>query len=269
MCGNSAYTKGFDMRILYLGNNRVGWQVLKWLKEQNEQVVGLVVHPPGKEKYLEEIIQAAELPREKIFNGSRLREPEVLQRIEALKPDIGLSVLFGYILHSEFLNIFDKGVINLHPAYLPFNRGAYPNVWSIVEETPAGVTIHYIDEKIDTGNIISQVKVEVESIDTGKTLYHKLEKAALNLFRKTWPEIKKGEIHLLKQETGGTFHRVKDVEKIDKIELDRSYSARGLINLLRARSFPPYRGAYFESSGRKVYLHLHLEYEEIGDANDS
>ncbi len=60
----------------------------------------------------------------------------------------------------------------------------------------------------------------------------------------------------------GTFHRVKDVEAIDEIELERLYTARTLIDLLRARTFPPHHGAYFRHDGRKIYLRLELIYDE-------
>ena len=96
--------------------------------------------PPHKRKYGDEIIRGAQVSPAHIFDGSRLRQTEVLQAIKALQPDIGLSVLFGYILRPECLDLFPAGVVNLHPAYLPFNRGVYPNVWSIVEGTPSGVT---------------------------------------------------------------------------------------------------------------------------------
>jgi methionyl-tRNA formyltransferase len=250
------------MRILFMGNNWVGWQIVEWLREQGEDIVGLVVHPAHKRKYGDEIISAAVLPPNVVFDGSTLRQPEVMEAIAELKPEIALSVLFGYILRADFINIFKLGVINLHPALLPYNRGAYPNVWSIVDQTPVGVTLHYIDPGIDTGEIIAQQEVKVEPIDTGKSLYQKLEQASLALFNEIWPHIKANEINRFHQnlETG-TFHRAADVEKIDEIDLDRNYTARELINVLRARTFPPYRGAYFMHEGRKVFLQLNLSYQ--------
>ncbi len=251
------------MRILYLGNNRVGWQVLKWLKEQSEEIVGLVIHPIRNQKYVSEILKVADLPSSQIFDGAELHKPAVMKAIRDLVPDIALSVLFNYILKPEFLAVFPQGVVNLHPAYLPYNRGQYPNVWSIIEGTPAGVTLHYIDAKIDTGDIIAQREVPVEPIDTGETLYRKLEQASVELLRETWPLIKEGKATRMPQSNeAGTYHRTEDVEAIDEIDLDRIYIARDLINILRARSFPPYEGAYFTSNGKKVYLNLKLEYNK-------
>ena len=251
------------MRILFLGNNWVGWQVARWLCEQNEQIVGLVVHPPHKRKYGDEIIRSAQVSPEYIFDGSQLRQPDVLEVIKALRPHVGLSVLFGYILRPEFLDLFPAGVLNLHPAYLPYNRGAYPNVWSIVERTPAGVTLHYIDAGVDTGDIIAQRQVPVEFVDTGETLYRRLEKACVELFKDTWPLIRSGRTTRVPQdEREGTYHGTRDVERIDTIDLDRTYTARELIDIIRARTFPPYPGTYFIHEGRKVYLRLQLLYEE-------
>ena len=251
------------MRILYLGNNWVGWQVLLWLMEQGEEVIGLVVHPAPAQKFASEILEVADLPADQIFDGSQLRQSQTLDSIRSLGADICLSVFFGYILKSEFLSAFNKGVINLHPAYLPYNRGSYPNVWSIVEGTPAGATLHYVDPGTDTGDIIARRQVLVEPVDTGATLYRKLERACVDLFMETWPVIRSNRPPRHSQDCHqGTAHSVRDVAGIDCIDLDRMYTARELIDTIRARTFPPYAGSYFTHQGRRVYMRLQLSYEE-------
>lgn len=253
------------MRILYFGNNWLGYEVLRWLKEQSEEIVGLVIHPEEKRKYGAEMVKSARLDPSLVLDGSRLREPETLVAIERMRPEIGLSVLFGYILQPDLLAQFPKGCLNLHPSLLPHNRGTYPNVWSIVERTPAGATLHYLDEGVDTGEIVAQQRVPVDLADTGETLYRGLEDAALELFKHCWPDIKAGSARRCPQPDGGTYHRVRDVEKIDRIDLDRVYRARDLIDVLRARTFPPYEGAYFEEGGRRIYLRLYLaDSDEVG-----
>jgi methionyl-tRNA formyltransferase len=131
-------------------------------------------------------------------------------------------------------------------------------VWSIIEGTPAGVTLHYVDAGIDTGDIIARHEVAVDAVDTGETLYRKLERAAVTLFRENWPAIRAGRIERTAQNDEGASHRTRDVETIDRIDLDRTYTGRELINLLRARTFPPHRGAYIEVDGQRVYLELSL-----------
>lgn len=247
------------MRIVCLCNNWLGWQVLQWLADQGQEIVGLIVHPPGEGKCLDEIRAVAARTKCVVLEDSLISQTDGLKQIRSFRPDMAVSVLFRNILRKPFLDIFPKGCINLHPAYLPYNRGNYPNVWSIVEKTPAGVTLHYIDEGLDTGDIIAQEKVVVEMTDTGATLYRKLELAAVDLFQRMWPSLESGNAPRRKQGSEpGTCHRRSDVGSIDEIDLDRIYRAEDLINLLRARTFPPYRGAYFRHNGKKVYLNLEL-----------
>jgi methionyl-tRNA formyltransferase len=109
--------------------------------------------------------------------------------------------------------------------------------------------------------------VQVQPTDTGQTLYEKLERAGLTLFAETWPAIRNGAITPETQDkTAGSVHRISDVAKLDEIDLDRNVSARELINILRARTFPPYRGAYFLCDGRRIFLSLTLQEENPEDA---
>lgn len=249
-----------------MANGYLGWKILEWLKQrQDTSVVGLVVHPPGRQRYGNEILSTANLPDHHVFDGSVVNTEGVVNTIQSLDADIGVSIMFGYILRPAILSVFSQGVTNLHPSYLPYNRGAYPNVWSIIEQTPAGVTLHYIDPGVDTGDIIEQTQVDIEPIDTGATLYSKLENAAFELFTTQWPYIVAGTINRIRQPHGGTSHRVHDVEKVDLIDLERQYTGRELINLLRARTFPPHRGAYFIQDGKKVFVSVKLDYENEVD----
>lgn len=250
------------MRVVFFGNNRVGCRILKWLKTEGEDIVGLVLHPPDRCKFGDEMRTVSGLGSSAIFDATELKNKQTLQSIKELGADIGVSAYFGYRISHDLFQSFPKGCINIHPSFLPFNKGAYPNVWSIIDGTPAGVTIHYIDEGFDTGDIIAQKAVTVGPTDTGASLYQKLEEGAVELFATTWPRIRVGEHGRTPQtEDEGTHHTVKDVDEIDEIDLDAKYSARELIDLMRARTFPPYRGAYFTSSGRRVYLRLELEDE--------
>ncbi len=251
------------MRILYLGNNWMGLKALEWLKAQGGQIVGLVAHPEKASRFRDEIVRASGLPASAIIDGSRLKRPSVLEAVAALKPDLGLSVFFGYIVRKPFLDLLPSGCINLHPAYLPYNRGKYPNVWSIVDRTPAGVSLHYMNEGVDTGDIIARRKVPIDAVDTGESLYHKLELAGLELLRSTWPDIVAGKARRIRQPRGqGSFHLASDVEGIDELKLDQKRKVRDVLDLLRARTFPPYSGAYFRDRGRKIQVRIQLIEEE-------
>jgi len=203
-------------------------------------------------------------PASLVLLSTVILTPDGLERVRAIGADLAVSLFFGHILRQEFLDLFPRGVMNVHPALLPWNRGSYPNVWAIVDRTPAGATLHFIDAGVDTGDVIAQREVTVEPWDTGKTLYVRLEEACLSLLRGFFPALARGEAPDRRpQPEGGTSHRARDVKNIDEIVLDREYRARDLIDVLRARTFEPHQGAWFRTEdGAKVYLRLELTREE-------
>lgn len=184
------------------------------------------------------------------------------EEINAFKPDFGLSCMFGKIFRQEDIDLFPYGILNMHPAYLPFNRGAYPNVWGIVDVTTAGYTLHKVTTGIDTGPIIVRYVVPQYITDTGETLYKRLMESMVNFFKLHWPLKPWWESTGLPQEEWlATTHKVKDVEKIDELKLDETYTFRYILNVLRARTFKGYKGAYFRHNGEKIYMSLQLERE--------
>jgi len=250
-----------------------GYEIAKYLMN-HEEIVGVVVRSPNDEANLnkgcsKKILDLLNLPKDKTFIWDKNNDlHERVGDIKKLKPDlILLAFCCGRILKPELINIPSSGCINIHLAYLPYNRGRNPNVWAIVDGTPAGVTIHYIDEGIDTGDIIAQTKIPVESIDTGKSIYQKIDVESVRLFKDIWPKIKDGTVERIKQNSDkGTFHYGKEFQRLDLIELDKKYTGRELINQIRSRTFRPHPASYFiDDNGRKVFLRLQLEYENKGN----
>jgi methionyl-tRNA formyltransferase len=132
-------------------------------------------------------------------------------------------VSYGYrhILRKDILDVFPGRAINLHISYLPWNRGADPNFWSFIEDTPKGVTIHYLDEGVNTGDIIVQEKMEFDSDrETLATSYEKLQTAIQELFRKNWQNIKSGNCRRQKQVGKGSTHKVKDKTSLSHLLTD-------------------------------------------------
>ena len=98
---------------------------------------------------------------------------------------------FDFVISYGYLHIFKKdvidacknGILNLHISYLPFNRGFHPNLWSFIDDTKKGVTIHFVDEGVDTGDILFQKEIlfNLEE-DTLKKTYNRLKKEIEILF---------------------------------------------------------------------------------------
>ena len=128
-------------------------------------------------------------------------------------------VSYGYrhILKSEHIAAAKKDILNLHISYLPYNRGADPNFWSWLENTPKGVTIHAIGKGIDTGGIYVQELTTLDDDETLSTSYLKLKTHIEDLFINNFESIKDFLIFPKKQEGKGTFHLSKDKEKYNHL----------------------------------------------------
>ena len=138
-------------------------------------------------------------------------KPLTLKYLKKIKPDMIISYNYKFIITSKIIDFYK--IINLHISYLPFNRGAHPNIWSHIENTPSGVTIHYIDKGIDTGKIITQKKVILDKNLTLKESYKKLH-FHIRLLFKEWFSHKQNK-KPKKQKEKGTFHLVKDIKKLN------------------------------------------------------
>jgi methionyl-tRNA formyltransferase len=216
--------------IVFLGINDAGMRVYEWLSD-----------------------------RESVFVHSLLTTKEQLQQIESIQPDYIVSCGYRHIVPQSILGLPTEGCLNLHPSLLPFNRGANPNVWSIVDGTPAGVTLHYMDEGIDTGEIVAQREVEQTFVDTGKSLYERLEDALVSLFQQEWPNIEAGTASSETQAADvGTSHRTAEFNQLCQLNPDRETQIKPFLDRLRALTFPPYDNARIDVDGETYYIDVDI-----------
>jgi methionyl-tRNA formyltransferase len=230
------------VNTVLLANNRLGARVAHWLAGRGE-LAALVLHEPARQKHVEHLASELAVPSWTWPNG--------LEGVQELRPDCLLSVLFGHIVPSSWLTVPRWMPLNLHPGFLPHNAGANPNVWPIVDGSPAGTTLHVMADTIDSGQILAQRRVEVTPADTGATLYERLEDASFELLQDCWDSVE--SLELVPQTPGGSYHRSDELHG-----LDPTPSEFDLIDRLRARTFPPY-GAEFERDGRRWRIRVELE----------
>jgi methionyl-tRNA formyltransferase len=220
--------------IVFLGINDIGERVYDWLTDRDDATVLAL-----------------------------LTERSQLDTIPQLEPELVISAGFRHIVPQEILDVPDRGAVNFHKAYLPYNRGANPNVWSIVEDTPAGVTLHYMTTELDGGPIIDRRKVQKYPDDTGLSLYERLEAAQFEQFRELWPAIRDDEAETTQQdETDLTVHDKQDF--VDLWEIDREETVRvgDFLDRLRALTFPPFKNAFFEVDDQRYYVEIDITREE-------
>jgi methionyl-tRNA formyltransferase len=133
--------------------------------------------------------------------------------------DADFLVSFGYryIVARDILARFPHRAVNLHISYLPWNRGAHPNVWAHYEGTPSGVTVHHMDPGIDTGDIIVQKQITFGPGETLQTSHAALMREIEDLFFDSWPSVKAGTAPRSRQQGRGSYHSVADLERIQSL----------------------------------------------------
>ena len=130
--------------------------------------------------------------------------------------DFVVSYRYRHIIGEAVLARVPDRAINLHISLLPWNRGADPNLWSFIDNTPKGVTIHYLDTGIDTGDIIVQQELSFGSNVTLAKSYRQLTDAIEALFRSHWPDIRAGRCPRMPQTGKGSFHTKADRQAIQE-----------------------------------------------------
>lgn len=196
-----------------------------------------------------------------IFRGSSTaREPATVDALRALDLDLIVSIHYPYILPAELLSAARLGAVNLHPAFLPYNRGWHTPSWALLEGTPIGATLHFMDRGVDTGDIIHQKRLEPLPGDTADSLYQRLKLLELAVFREAWPQLVAGTYARTPQDSGaGTFHRKRDLydPSVQRIELEDRVRAGDLLRKLRALTTNrPDEAAYFEQDGRRFRVQV-------------
>ena len=195
----------------------------------------------------------------KIYFNAQLSNATIIAELKNYAVNYVLLAWWPNIIKEPVLSIPTIGVLNFHPSLLPYDRGKNYNFWTIVDGSPFGVSIHFVDEKIDNGDIVFQKEIIKDWTDTGESLYKKASTALLELFSEKYPDIRRHNYTKIPQEHGaGSFHYGKEMLAASKIDLNKEYTALNLLNLLRAKTFSPHPAAWFEDEGQKYEVQINI-----------
>jgi methionyl-tRNA formyltransferase len=241
-----------------LGNGRVAQKFLESLQRPAEQPFLVVLNEGGSQRQGAEIRAVCQTRSIPVAEWSPETRGLLLAQLGKTSDAWVLSVYFRHVLDAAVLEAVGGHAVNLHASLLPWCRGAHTNVYPIVDGCPAGVTLHAMTGRVDGGQILAQVEVPVHPWDTGGSLYGRLEDAAIALLQDNWPGRVLETWPGLAQPSGGSVHKVADLSWLESYSLDDHPEARGFFNLLRARTFPPYRGLVVELDGRRIEATVEL-----------
>lgn len=175
---------------------------------------------------------------------------------------------FNLIISAHCKQIFplklikEVKCINIHPGLNPFNRGWYPQVFSIINKLPIGATIHEMDDQIDHGHIIIQKEVHCYSYDTSETIYNRVLEMELILFEQVIEKILSNNYDVTIPVSDGNINLKNDFADLCHIDLKKAYSGQEFIDLLRALTHGNYSNAYFyDDDGNKIHIKIFLQKE--------
>jgi methionyl-tRNA formyltransferase len=244
-------------KIVFMGTPAFSAPILRMLVEEGYDVISVVTQPDrpvGRKKVLtptpvkEEALRLG-LP---VYQPEKLKNPEELQVVLDLAPDLIITAAFGQILPSAVLEAPKLGAINVHASLLPAYRGGAPIHQAIIDgQTETGVTIMYMVDRLDAGDIISQTAVPIGSTDDTGIMFDKLSAAGKDLLKATLPSI-----------IDGTNKRqVQDEEKVtyarnisrEQERIDWTQSAQAIYNQVRGLHPWPVAFTTYNEQNMKIW----------------
>jgi len=185
------------MIILFLTNNEITASLSNWICHQGDNVVISLSDKVSLDKLVSVDLGG-------IWASTGL-----------LRPDLIISYNYNHVIKQNIIDFMEERIINLHISLLPFNRGFDPNFWSFMENTPKGVSIHLVDSKVDTGDILYQKELFFdEKTETLGSSYKCLNDEIQHLFKDNWKEIKDFSVVPKEQIGPGTFHYKRETDKL-------------------------------------------------------
>ncbi|MDV2885326.1 methionyl-tRNA formyltransferase [Alkalihalophilus pseudofirmus] len=212
------------MKIVFMGTPDFSVPVLRQLVMDGYNIAACITQPDrpvGRKKVMTPPPVKVEAMKHGIpvLQPERIRNQEEIERVLGYEPDLVVTAAYGQILPNDILEKPAYGCINVHASLLPKYRGGAPIHQSIIDgEKETGITIMYMVEKLDAGDILTQVRVPILEEDHVGSMHDKLSAAGAKLLSKTIPALIKGEITPQKQdETKVTFARniTREMEKMD------------------------------------------------------
>jgi methionyl-tRNA formyltransferase len=251
------------MRVLFIGTGEIGLPVLRWLLAAGEhELVGVVTQPDkpvGRAQRIEAPpIKAALSGREMpILQPKRIKGEEAVAGIRSLAPDVIVVMAYGQILPRAVLEIPRIACLNLHASLLPRHRGAAPIQAAIVAgESETGITVMYMDEGLDTGDILLQRRLPIAPDETGGSLHDRLAEIAPGALQEALRQLHAGTASRVPQDASAATYAPKLEREDGRIE----WSDPAIVIERKVRAFDPWPGAFTVLSGeaapdRKLKIH--------------
>jgi methionyl-tRNA formyltransferase len=253
--------RGFNMtekpRILFMGTPDFALPALDILHKNAFPVIAVVTQPdrPAGRGQKETVPPVKRLAQERglpVLQPSRVKDSSFMEKIHSLQPDMIIVAAFGQILPKAIIDLPPLGCLNIHPSLLPKYRGAAPINWSIIQgETKTGVTIMLMDEGMDSGDILAQEEIPLETTDIYGSLHDRLAKIGASLLLQTVLQVITGSIQRQPQDTSAVTYAPRLTRETGRIQWqDR---ASRIVNLIRGLSPSPAAYTFLDGQMLKIF----------------
>jgi methionyl-tRNA formyltransferase len=242
------------VRIVFIGTGEIGVPTLRALQKSEHELIGVVTQPDkpaGREQKItappvKVAVSGSNIP---ILQPAKIKEPAAIEQIRAFKPDVVAVMAYGQILPRAVLEIPRVACLNLHASLLPHWRGAAPIQAAIAAgDRETGITVMYMDEGLDTGDILLQLKIAILPTDTGGSLHDRLAKIAPEALLEALPVLANSSASRIPQNKAVASYAPKLDREAGRI--DWNESANQIERKIRA--YDPWPGAFTEFDGRKL-----------------
>ena len=248
------------MRYAFAGDRLISCKILEFIMSKGYSPLALLFSSEKINSHAKQLIDISKLEEGKIFWGNDFKKPQNIKSLKSLNLDYIIGIHFPYIIPLQVLNIPKIGFMNLHPAFLPFNKGWHTPSWAIYDGTKYGATLHFMSEELDAGDIVNQMETKVFPDDTANTLYQRVMDTEVETFVESFDEIVSLNPQRKKQLKSGTSYQKKDLNSIRELYLEEKVLTKDLINKLRALTTNSWNeSGYFIKEGKKYGIQIKIK----------
>jgi len=248
------------MTLLLFLNGDLGLKVLSFFAGISEHKIAAVVLNSEDKRtpdYLENIRGVLELYEVDIPIILWGNETFQLEKIvaESNFPIYGVSALFGHVIPLSLIKGISGGILNLHPSLLPFGRGANPISWGILKEQPQGISLHLVDEHLDTGDILFQKEIYTTINMSAGEIYELAMIELFQLFTEYFPKwVSKEQLPTPQKNIGTSAHHSRELKALEVIKSEEVASFNEFVKRLQATTFSDGRRPLFRDSMGKIWV---------------
>jgi methionyl-tRNA formyltransferase len=236
------------MRIVFVGTGDIGVPALRALTNSDHQLVAVVTQPDkpvGRDQRIQpppikQAVAGSDIP---VFQPNRIKDAAAIEQIRSLQPDVIVVMAYGQILPAGVLTAPRIACVNLHASLLPRWRGAAPIQAAIAAgDTLTGITVMYVNEGLDSGDILLKREVQISPQDTGGSLHDRLAELARSALSEALPLLANGNAPRIPQDSAEVTYAPKLNRESGRID----WTVRANVIARRIRAFNPWPGAFTE-----------------------